>query len=504
MPDLAAAPAERTTFFAEQARRRRHARLWALLCLGLAAGLGAVLSTITGPLVLLLLALGLKLLAWIGLAPAAMLAALQALDAWIGGCVHAFFQALDILDAQGAVGTRAAIPSFLHAAQLVLPGMLLGALIWARLAGFQRRSAVAAAAADLAARAPREADAEERQLGNILAELSLAAGLPTPRLLLVDAAEPNAAAFGASHRDAAIIATRGLLERLDRRETQGVAAHLVGSLGGGDLRLAAAVQAVFGTLGAMVLVFDLPFRRAAWTTLGDLARAVLGLLPAARAGPLTTGLAASTAPESMDQMIRVMSLAERWPPLGALLVAPLLPWMLLTLVQKLLVSLWMLFVFGWPLGLLWRARRYLADAVAVQLLRDPEALAGALRRIDADGLPPGGALQELGFFHAPQHDAAKGFRARASMVAALTPAPGRRLARLAALGAGPAPGGGLLAGLRGIAALPGWKAALVVFLLALLVPLFGALVVMVGLLLAGASFFSVMGGAALASLVLRL
>ena len=67
-----------------------------------------------------------------------------------------------------------------------------------------------------------------------------------------------------------IIATRGLLERLERRETQGVVAHLVGSIGSGDLRLAAAVQAVFGTLGAMVLVFDLPFRRDAWVALGDL------------------------------------------------------------------------------------------------------------------------------------------------------------------------------------------------------------------------------------------
>jgi hypothetical protein len=164
----------------------------------------------------------------------------------------------------------------------------------------------------------------------------------------------------------------------------------------------------------------------------------------------------------------------------------------------------MLFVFGWPLGLLWRARRHLADAVAVQLLRDPEALAGALRRIDEAGLPPGGALQELGFFHAPQHDGAQGFRARASMVAALTPGRAKRLSRLAALGAGPAPQTGFRAGLRHVAALPGWKAVLVLVLVALLVPLSGALVLTVGLLLVGASFFSVMGGAGLASLILHL
>ena len=90
------------------------------------------------------------------------------------------------------------------------------------------------------------------------------------------------------------------------------------------------------------------------------------------------------------------------------------------------------------------------------------------------------------------------------MVAALTPAIGKRLARLAALGAGPAPRSGFLAGLRGVAALPGWKGALALFLMALLVPLFGALVFMVGLLLVGASFFSVMAGAGLASLILHL
>jgi Zn-dependent protease with chaperone function len=270
------------------------------------------------------------------------------------------------------------------------------------------------------------------------------------------------------------------------------------------LRLAAAVQAVFGTLGAMVLVFDLPFRRGAWVALGDLTRAVLGILPAERAGRLTAGLAAGTAPDSMDTMLKVMSLVERWPPFGALLLAPLVPWMLLTLVQKLLVSLWTLFVFGWPLGLLWRARRYLADAAAVQLLRDPEALASALRRVDEGALPPGGDLQELGFFHAPRHDGGAGFRQRASMVASLTPAIGKRLGRLAALGAGPAPAAGMFHALRAVAALPGWKGALVLFLLALLVPLFGALVWMVGLLLVGASLVSLMGGAALASLILRL
>ncbi|MDO9707809.1 M48 family metalloprotease [Paracraurococcus lichenis] len=505
MSITAAAAAERTTFHAEQARRRRGAWLWGLLCLALAAGIGAVLSTITGPLLLLLLALALKALAWLGLAPGAMLRALHGLEGWVAGNLREVFRGLDLLDAvHGPAGLLAALGTMATGAALLLPGMAAAVLVWASLARTYRRSAILAATADLGAREPRPQDPEERQLGNILAEVSLAAGLATPRLLLLDAPQPNAAAFGASHREAAVMATRGLLDRLDRRETQGVVAHLVAAIGDGDLRLAASVQAVFGTLGAMVLVFDLPFRRGAWAALRDLLLAIAGLLPPERAERLKAGLAACTAPESLEGMTRALSLGERWPPLGALLVMPLLPWTFITLAQKMLVWLWTLFVFGWPLGLLWRTRRYLADAGAVRLLRDPEALAGALRRIDADGLPPGGASQELGFFHAPQQAEKAGFRAQASIVTSVTPPIGKRLWRLSALGAGAAPPQGWRATWQGLMRVPGWKRWLLVFLLALLVPLLALLVLCVGTLMVGASLFSLAGGASLAALILSL
>ncbi|RAI55256.1 M48 family metalloprotease [Roseicella frigidaeris] len=505
MPDTAAASPPRTTFAAEQARRRWQARLWGLLCLALAAGIGAALSTIAGPLLLILAALGLRLLAWLGLAPSAMRHALQGLEGWIAGPLRALDRGFDLLEAmQGPGDLPAVLAGLLGGAGLLLPGMLAAVLLAAGLARFYRRSAIASASADLAARPPRPGDAEEHQLGNILAEIALAAGLPAPRLLLVDAPEPNAGVFGASHGQAAVIATRGLLERLDRRQTQGVVAHLLAAAGQGDLRLAAAVQAVLGTVGAMVLVFDLPFRRAAWATLRDLLLALAGRLPAEAADRLRAGLADSASGRSMEAMNRALSIADRWPPFGALLVAPLIPWVLLTLAQKLLASLWMLFVFGWPLGLLWRARRYRADAGAVQLLRDPEALAAALRRIDEAGLPPGGGLQELGLFHAPQQGGGLEFRERASLAFPLSPPVQRRLARLAALGADRGMARSLGEELRALRALRGWRAALVLALMALLLPLGGALVVMVGMLMLGAALVSLMGGAALASLVLRL
>jgi Peptidase family M48 len=179
----------------------------------------------------------------------------------------------------GVADALAVAPAIGRAALLLLPGMLAGMLLWAALARFHRRHAAAAACAALGAREPRSDDHEERQLGNVVAEMALAAGLPTPRLMLIDADQANAAAFGASHRDATLVVTRGLLDRLDRQETVGAVAHLVASAGNGDLGLAAAVLAVFQTLGAFLTLFDLPFRRGAWITLGGLAGACVEELP---------------------------------------------------------------------------------------------------------------------------------------------------------------------------------------------------------------------------------
>ena len=502
MTATATAPAERTSFFDEQARRRRGARRLGLVCLVLAAGVGAVLSTLLGPLILLAVAGALRLLAALGVAPGIMSAGLRVVEVWVREGIAALSRGADLVGAAATLQQGlATLPLFGRAALLLLPGMVAAMLLWACLARFHRNTAAAAAAAGLAAREPRTTDPEERQIGNIVVEIALAAGLPAPRLLLVDAPTVNTAVFGASHQAATVIVTRGLLDQLDRRETQGLVAHLVASAGNGDLRLAASVQAVFVTLGALLTLFDLPFRRSAWTALGGLFYAAAGRVSGAEAEAISTSLTTSLTPDSSEAMLQVMSLVERWPPLGAFLVAPLLPWMLLTTLQKFIVQMWMLFLFGWPLALLWRVRRYLADAVAVQLTRDPDALAGALGRINGQaGLPPGGAAHELGFVHTPQASQTK-LRERMMVAMPLTPPIGKRLRRLSSLGATGLRFASAFAGLR---ALPPLKLALVLMLLALLVPLVGMLVVLVSGLLVGATALSIAGGLALTSLILRL
>lgn len=503
MSDTAVVTAPHTSFFDEQIRRRRGAWRLGLVCLALAAVVGAVLSTIIGPLLLLLVAGSLRLLAGAGLAPARSW--LEAIAAWVQAGISAGERAMDLIGrVHGVADVLAVVPAIGRAALLLLPGMLVGMLLWAALVRFHRRHAAAVASAALRAREPRADDHEERQLGNIVAEMALAAGLPAPRLMLIDADQANAAVFGASHLDATLIVTRGLLDRLNRQETVGAVAHIVASAGNGDLGLAAAVLAVFQTLGAFLTLFDLPFRRGAWITLGGLASACIRRVTDAEAAAIGEGLTTSLTPQSSEAMLKVMSLVERWPPLGALMLAPLVPWMLLTMLQKFIVQMWMLFLFGWPLAWLWRTRRFLADAVAVQLTRDPDALAEALRRIDAEAeLPAGGSALELGFFHASSRRQT-GLRERLMVTSGFTPAIGTRLARLVAQGASGRGGMGFLQKLMELRKLTLPQRALVAVFTITLVPLIITLVGLVGLLLLGATALSAASGLALASLVLHL
>ena len=83
------------------------------------------------------------------------------------------------------------------------------------------------------------ADGEQR----ILENLSIGAGLPKPRLFVVESVAPNAFAIGDSGH-AIIGITSGLLELLDHRELEGVLAHELSHIGNRDTRLNAVVAAL--------------------------------------------------------------------------------------------------------------------------------------------------------------------------------------------------------------------------------------------------------------------
>jgi heat shock protein HtpX len=85
----------------------------------------------------------------------------------------------------------------------------------------------------------REVSREEAvDLHRMVEELSAKAGLPKPRVFLVDAPHANAFATGRNPEKAAVAVTRGLLEMLDPREVRGVLAHEIAHVANRDVLVA--------------------------------------------------------------------------------------------------------------------------------------------------------------------------------------------------------------------------------------------------------------------------
>src|SRR5437762_591608 len=100
-----------------------------------------------------------------------------------------------------------------------------------------------------------------RQLENIVDEMSIAAGLPRPRVYVVPDSDPNACATGRGPEHSSIAVTRGLLDTLDREELQGVVAHELSHVRNLDIRVMTVVAAL---AGAIALLSDWARRGMMW------------------------------------------------------------------------------------------------------------------------------------------------------------------------------------------------------------------------------------------------
>ena len=163
------------------------------------------------------------------------------------------------------------------------------------------------------------------ELEALTARLAQRAGMPTPRLYVIDTPTPNAFATGRSPERAAVAVTTGLLERLDRRELAGVLAHELAHVKNRDTL----IMTVAATLAGVIT------QVAQWAFWWG--GAILG--------------------QDRDDD-RPNALAT----LGLLIVAPLTA----TLLQ-LAIS---------------RSREFDADASAAELTGDPRGLASALARLE--------------------------------------------------------------------------------------------------------------------------
>jgi len=198
-----------------------------------------------------------------------------------------------------------------------------------------------------------------KRLYNVTEEVAIASRVPMPRLFwLENEAGLNAFAAGYTQNDAAVIVTRGLLERLNRDELQAVIAHEFSHIQNGDMRLnIRLIGLVHGILAISLLgksyfasVFDLqyPWQRSKSARKEDEGNAAAAGFSLALIGAVLALLAIS---------------------IGSIGV-------LFARLIKAAIS---------------RQREFLADASAVQFTRQKVGLAGALKKIG--GLKQGSYLQ---------------------------------------------------------------------------------------------------------------
>ncbi len=108
----------------------------------------------------------------------------------------------------------------------------------------------------LASTGAKEASPSEYlELHRILENLSITAGLPKPRLYIIDDMAPNAFATGRNKEHSAVAVTKGLLQTLDRNELEGVIAHELAHIGNRDILLSTVVVVLVGFIAMLSDMF---------------------------------------------------------------------------------------------------------------------------------------------------------------------------------------------------------------------------------------------------------
>ncbi|MBK8675395.1 MAG: M48 family metallopeptidase [Cellvibrionales bacterium] len=175
-------------------------------------------------------------------------------------------------------------------------------------------------------------DLHERKILNVVEEMAIASGVPVPPVYILEEPSINAFAAGHDHHDVAIGITRGAIQLLSRDELQGVVAHEFSHIFNGDIRINLQLMGwlfgilFIGLIGRFLLDSSSNSRRYSRNNKGTSGVAMLGL------GFIIIGYVGTF--------------------FGKLIKAAIS-----------------------------RQREFLADASAVQYTRNPEGIAGALKKI---------------------------------------------------------------------------------------------------------------------------
>jgi Zn-dependent protease with chaperone function len=274
-------------------------------------------------------------------------------------------------------------------ALILLPGIVIAFLLWISVLALFRRAGVGGTLMSLNAREPNKNDLKELQLADVVEEMSIAAGLLPPKVMLLDSAGANAAAIGTSPADARLVVSRRLLDDLNRDQLEGLLGQLIGSIGNGDLRVAFMVTSVFETCGLLVTLINSPFGRESrgilWRILRFSFRRSSGQTAQAAEAEAVASLLSRSLDMGKGDIDRFFDSAEQrksaWRKFLSFVFFPVF---FTNIAIELTLWFFLNVMLGPCMALVWRTRRYLADASAVQLTRNAEGLATALQRLSED------------------------------------------------------------------------------------------------------------------------
>ncbi|MCC7273708.1 MAG: M48 family metallopeptidase [Alphaproteobacteria bacterium] len=237
-----------------------------------------------------------------------------------------------LLEAFAGAGVAEGLANAVRRLPTFVPVAVAAALAWFAIAWFANTRLIGAMTG---ARAVTRA--EEPRLYNLLENLCISRGLPMPRLGVVETAALNAFAAGMTPTQHTVVVTRGLADTLDDGELEAVLAHELTHVRNGDVRLLV-VATVF--VGIISIAADLLARGWGNVRIGS---------GRSRGGSDRKGNAGSAV------VLIVIAVA-------CIVVARLL-----AVVIRFALS---------------RRREFMADAGAVELTRNPDAMIAALRKIE--------------------------------------------------------------------------------------------------------------------------
>ncbi|MEK6925643.1 MAG: M48 family metallopeptidase [Nanoarchaeota archaeon] len=170
-----------------------------------------------------------------------------------------------------------------------------------------------------------------REYYNLVEGLTIASGLPMPKLYIMPSNNINAFASGRDPNHAVVCVTEGALNKLDKKELEGVLAHELGHIASYDMRYMTLVAVMVG----MIAIISEIFLRSLWFKSGD--------------------------GDNKGHAIFII--------IGIVLaiLAPIAVWLV-----QMSIS---------------RKREYTADASAVKFTRYPQGLIGALKKIRKENQP---------------------------------------------------------------------------------------------------------------------